>query len=115
MEGEVPAKGRAPLGDTLVASSENQPAPAIGHRGLRRLRDFAYGLTGFLRGTVLLGEFLEVQMRVTGPTMSRSTKGVMNGGIPIWDKVLAELRDEILEELERGSSKGRTEGRLRGN
>ena len=61
---------------------------------MRSLRDNGYTLTGLRIATVLFGEFLKVQQRITRPARSRSAKGVVNGGILTRDEVVAELEEE---------------------
>lgn len=89
---------RPPSADIPVVSSKTQLAAAAGD-GQMQLRSNSYILT---RGVKWFRRcsFLKVQQRIIRPATSRSVTGVVNGGTPTSDYVVAVLEQEARKKTD---------------
>lgn len=76
-----------PLADLRSAVAEQGLAASVGERALRKLVAIGHTLSWTRVSTVMLGDFLKTQERVTTPSISRYTAGVSKGVLTAYGKV----------------------------
>ena len=103
---------RAPLADIPVTIGDNELIASLGPRSVRKLQQDGHAISRVRIGTVLFGEFLKAQERVTRPAISRSGQGIAHGGLLTCDEVLKRLgEDQRKKEEEERLKKERAEAR----